>query len=115
MVDTDRSCRGCFLLLLGLWNCGQRSFSVVPISTGRLRIGGRAAIEAIALAVDQAELDISVAHPPFTAFGFLDADRFADQNLADEDEFAVPLDLAVGAHPAHGCLLVIEGLAQRAR
>src|ERR1700688_4359740 len=115
MVDTYRSCKGCFLLLLGLWDCGQRFFGVVHISTGRLWIGRRgAAIEAVALAVDEAELDVGVAYPPLAVLRLLHADRLADQDLADEDEVAVPLDLAVGAHPPNRHRLIIGGLAQRA-
>ena len=49
-------------------------------------------------AIDEAELDVGEANAPVATFGLGDAHGFADQHVADEDELAAPLDLAVGAH-----------------
>jgi hypothetical protein len=74
----------------------------------------RAAIELVGAPVDEAELDVGEADAPVAALGLGDADRLADQHLADEDEFATPLDLAVGAHATDRMIDVVDGLAQRA-
>lgn len=42
----------------------------------------------------------SSGRPRCPRLGLADGVRFADQSLADEDQTAGPLDLAVGAHPA---------------
>ena len=54
--------------------------------------------------VDDRDRHIEEAHLPISAFGFLNGDRLAGESAADMNEIALPLDLAVGAHLAHGRL-----------
>ena len=102
------------LLLLRRWACGQR-VSVVHTSTGGLRRAWQFAAAEPAGLVDEAELDVGVAHPPFSFLGLLDRHRLAHQRLADEDQVAAPFDFAARAHPAHGGVWRIGRLAQGAR
>lgn len=60
--------------------------------------------------VDEAERVIGEADDPVAGLGLGNADRLADQGLADEDESAAPLDLAVGADPPDRVLGIIGGL-----
>ena len=72
-------------------------------------------------AKDAAERDGGERDDPVAGLGLGEADGFADQALAEEDEIAAPSDLAVGAHAAHGVrgvvmrLLQATGIAARAR
>ena len=63
-------------------------------------------------AIDDAEVDPGEANDPVAAVGLGDADGFALQRLADEDQVAAPLDGPVGAHPAHGVPGIVPGLVQ---
>src|SRR6516164_6042236 len=72
-------------------------------------------VEPSAFAVDEAELEGGVAHAPFAQLGSVDPDRLADQHLADEDQIALPLDLAVGPHAADDGVAAVARLAQGAR
>src|SRR5208337_2630980 len=113
MVDTFRHLRGWLLLLLRLWTLWATLLGVVHKSTG-WRPRQFPAAKAATL-VDESELDVGVANPPFARLGLLDRHRLADQGLADEDQGAGPFDRAVRAHPAHGAVVRIVGLAQGAR
>ena len=48
----------------------------------------------------------------FRSFGFNDANRLADQHLRYENLVAAPLDFAVAADLAHGCVRPVAGLPQ---
>src|SRR5258707_1681609 len=87
----------------------SRSWLIGPLPS--LFLCGRPPVEASVIAVDKAELEVGVADTPFTRFGPVDADRFADQYLADEDLIALPLDLAVGADAANDTAVVVVGFA----
>src|SRR5438132_506778 len=87
------------LRLMGLWGCGDRGSDIHQIHTVCWPRGADAG-RAGAAGEDVAELDIGIAHQPVAAFGFADANRFADQRLADKDQLTGPFDLAVAAHPA---------------
>ena len=50
--------------------------------------------------MDVSEFDIGIAHQPVAILGLDDANRFADQRLADKDQLTRPFDLAVAAHAA---------------
>src|SRR5438270_12252351 len=65
--------------------------------------------------MDVAELDIGIAHQPVATFGFADANRFADQRLADKDQLTGPFDLAVAAHPADRDIAAIARLVNPLR
>src|SRR6185312_11307967 len=92
---------------------GPRSgSSIYPRASRRVGLRPRPAQQAMSTAIDVAELDIGVAHAPVAACGLGDADGFADQHLADEDQLARPLDLAIGAHAADRALAAVLGLAQ---
>src|SRR5262249_24482152 len=65
--------------------------------------------------VDEAEFDAGEADPPVAAGALGDANGFADQDLAEEDELAAPLDLAVGVDTSHRMIAVVGRLAQRTR
>ena len=112
MVDTFGHLRGRLLLLLFLWDCGQR-LSVVHKSTGG-RPRQFPAAKAAAF-VEESEFDVGVANPQFARLGLLDRHGLADQGLADEDQVAGPFDHAVRAHAPHGAVVRIIGLAQGAR
>jgi hypothetical protein len=53
------------------------------------------------LAVDDADGHIEEADLPRATFGFLYANRFADERATDLDEIALPFDLAVGSDLAN--------------
>src|SRR5260370_26391632 len=115
MVDTFPHIEGSvLLLLLRRWACGQR-IGVVHTSTGGLQRAWQFAAAEPAGLVDEAQLDVGVAHPPFSPAGLLDADRLADQRLADEDQVAAPFDFAAPAHPTHGGLWRLGQLPHGAR
>src|SRR5260370_18892971 len=115
MVDTFPHIEGSVLLLwLRGWAGGQGS-GVVHGSRGGLQRAGHLAAAERAGLVDEAQLDVGVAHPPFAPVGLLDADRLADQRLADEDQVAAPFDFAARAHSTHGGVWRIGQLAQGAR
>src|SRR5258708_22903652 len=88
----------------------SRSWLIGPLPS--LFLCCRPPVEASVIAVDKAELEVGVADTPFTRFGPVDDDRFADQYLADEDLIALPLDLAVGADAANDTAVVVVGFAQ---
>src|SRR5258705_13777118 len=111
MGDTQ-SCLFGLWLLLDRSACGQRR-SAVHKSTGPSFRVSRP-LEATVIDVDEAQVDVGIAHLPFTGWASADADRLADQHLADEDQLAVPLDLAVRAHPADLAVLAIHRLLQLA-
>jgi hypothetical protein len=81
------------LRLMGLWGCGDRGSDIHQIhrSVGPPE---RMRAEPAALGMDVAELDIGIVHQPVAAFGFADANRFADQRLSDKDQLTGPFDLA---------------------
>src|SRR5262245_38979172 len=56
------------------------------------------------LPVDDADRHVEESYLPVSVFGFLDADRLADQTGADVDRVASPFDLTVGADLAYCCL-----------
>ena len=70
-------------------------------------------LQAVAAMGDRAEHDRAVADRPSAGIVFTQADRLADQCLADVDRFALPFDLAVMAHPPHVVFAVFR-LAQDA-
>src|SRR5215469_10252111 len=94
------------LRLWGLWSCGDRDSDLhhIPRPTGSSQ---RTRAEPSPLRMDVAQLDVDVAHQPVTPRGLDDADRLADQRLADKDQLARPFDLAVAAHAAHRNLVAI--------
>jgi hypothetical protein len=57
--------------------------------------------------MDVAQFDISVTHQPVAALALGDADRLADQRLADKDQLARPFDLTGAAHAAHRNVIAI--------
>src|SRR5271154_2892445 len=65
-------------------------------------------------AIDDAQVDVGEANDPISEHGFGDADRFADERLAEKDELAAPSDLAVAADAADGVVGVVPGLVDRA-
>src|SRR5450631_2345287 len=71
-------------------------------------------LQAVAVVSDRAERDRAVANGPAGLAGLVQAYRFADQGLADEDGLALPLDLAILTHPAHFLIVVVFRLAQNA-
>src|SRR6476660_1334848 len=71
------------------------------------RPGRRKAAKFFVGPVDHTQLDIGEANEPVAIRGLGDADWFADQDFADEDEVATPFDLTVAAHPPHGMLGII--------
>src|SRR5690349_22928853 len=66
------------------------------------RPGRRKAPKLAGPAVDEAEVEVGKAHQPVAALRLGNPDRLADQRLADIDQLAPELDLAVRAHPTHG-------------
>src|SRR5712692_8355822 len=59
---------------------------------------GRGEAAEPAAAIDQAAVALAEAHHMIAGFELGDANRFADQRLADEDAIALPHDLAGAAH-----------------
>src|SRR5580704_10746864 len=59
---------------------------------------GRGEAAEPAAAIDQADVAVAEAHHMIAGFELGDANRFADQRLADEDAIALPHDLAGAAH-----------------
>src|SRR5262245_11463693 len=110
MVDTFRSCNRLLLRLWALWATRLRVVHKPTGLTGRIRW---APAETAAFAVDEAKLKIGETHLPLAAVGLGKTDRLTDQDLADEDEFAAPLDLAVAAHAAHRERVGIDHFAHR--
>src|SRR6266850_4680325 len=102
------------LRLMGLWGCGYRGSDIHQIhrSVGPPE---RMRAEPAPLGMDVAELDIGIAHQPVATFGFADANRFADQRLADKDQLTGPFDLAVAAHPADRDIAAIARLVNPLR
>src|SRR5467141_3944633 len=99
MGDTLAHLASRMLRLMGLWGCGDRASDLHQIHRPGCTVYGTGA-EPAPLRMDVSELDLGIAHQPVAALGFGDADRLADQRLADEDQLARPFDLAVAAHPA---------------
>ena len=87
------------LRLMGLWGCGDRGSDIHQIHRS-VGPADRMRAEPAPLGMDVAELDIGIAHQPVATFGFADANRFADQRLADKDQLTGPFDPAVAAHLA---------------
>src|SRR5262249_15497340 len=73
------------------------------------RPGGRKRAQPCSTPIDEADGNVGKAHDPVAGVGLGDADGFADQGLAEEDEVAGPLDRTIGAHAAHGVLGVVAG------
>src|SRR5258705_7584720 len=111
MGDTQ-SCRLGLWLLLDRSACGQRRSAVHKSTRPSFRVSRP--LEGTVIDVDEAQVDVGIAPLPFTGWASADADRLADQHLADEDQLAVPLDLAVRAHPADLAVLAIHRLPQPA-
>jgi len=84
---------------MGLWGCGDRGSDLHQIHRPGCTVYGMRA-EPAPLGMDVSELDIGIAHQPVAPLGLGDANRFANQRLADKDQLARPFDLAVAAHPA---------------
>src|SRR5271167_2577981 len=64
----------------------------------------------LGLPVDNTEIDFGEADQPVANLGFGNADRLADQRLAEEDHVAAPTDLAIAADLAHGVIGIVPGL-----
>src|SRR6516225_7115022 len=94
------------LRLWSLWSCGDRSSDLhqIPRAAGPAQ---RTRTEAAPLRMDVAQFDIRVTHQPVAALGLGDADRLADQGLADKDQLARPFDLTDTAHAAHRNVIAI--------
>jgi len=86
-----------------LWERGS-DLHQIPRPTGPAQ---RTRTEAAPLRMDVAQFDISVTHQPVAALGLGDADRLADQCLADKDQLARPIDLTGAAHAAHRNVIAI--------
>src|SRR5271169_2575506 len=100
--------------LMGLWGCGDRGSDLHQIH----RCAGpseRTWAEPAPLGMDVPEFDIGIAHQPVATFGLDDANRFADQRLADKDQLAGPLDLAIAAHPADGDVASVARIVEAIR
>src|SRR5260370_39518289 len=101
------------LRLMGLWGCGDRASDLHqihrPVCTDRTRA------KPAPLRMDVAERDIGITHQPVAALGLDDANRFADQRLADKDQLARPFDLAVAAHAADRGIAAVAGLVDPVR
>src|SRR5215813_8762800 len=95
------------LRLLGLWSCGDRVSDLHQIPRPAGPCVQRTRAEPAPLRMDVAQFDIGIMHQPVATLGLEDADRLADQRLADEDQLARPFDLAVAAHSAHRNLVAI--------
>src|SRR5260370_38073687 len=97
MVDTFPHIEGSvLLLLLRRWACGQR-IGVVHTSTGGLQRAWQFAAAEPAGLVDEAQLDVGVAHPPFAPLRLLEADRLPHQRPPDADQVPAPLGFAARA------------------
>src|SRR5258705_4674337 len=105
MGDTQ-SCLFGLWLLLDRSACGQRR-SAVHKSTGPSFRVSRP-LEATVIDVDEAQVDVGIAHLPFTGWASADADRLADQDLATEEPLSVPLTIALPANPADLALLSLN-------
>src|SRR5687767_11131053 len=64
------------------------------------------------VAIDRAEHDRAIVQLERSVGDLAQADRLADQRLAEEQLFAPPFDLAVGAHPPHKLGVGVVRLAQ---
>jgi len=95
------------LRLLSLWSCGDRGSDLPQIPRPAGLSAQRSRAEPAPLRVDVAQFDLGITHQPVAALGLEDADRLADQRLADKDQLARPFDLAVAAHAAHRNLIAI--------
>src|SRR5208282_5034233 len=71
---------------------------------------GRSETMEDAAAIDEAEVVAAEARDLVSVFEFGEANQFARERLADEDEFAPPFDFAGGADPARLVVGVIPGL-----
>ena len=87
------------LWLMGLWGCGDRGSDLHQIHRP-VCPADRTRAKPAPLGMDVSEIDIGIAHQPVAPLGLGDANRFANQRLADKDQLARPFDLAVAAHPA---------------
>src|SRR5215471_128895 len=114
MGDTLIHLASRLLQLMGLWGCGDRGSDLHQIH-GSVGCVQRTGAEPAALRMDVAELDIGVAHQPVASFGLDHANRFADQRLADKDQFAGPFDLAVAAHPADRDIATVARIREPVR
>jgi len=97
------------LRLMGLWGCGDRGSDLHQIHRS-VSPSERTRAQPAPLRMDVSEVDIGIAHQPVAALGFNDANRFADQRLADKDQLAGPFDLAGAAHAADRDLAAIMRL-----
>src|SRR5215471_20124986 len=95
------------LRLLGLWSCGDRVSDLHQIPRPAGPAVQRTRAEPAPLRMDVAQFDVGITHQPVAPLGLEDADRLADQRLADKDQLAGPFDLAVAAHAAHRNLVAI--------
>ena len=64
-------------------------------------------------AIDDAEVDVGEANDPVAAVGLGDADGFALQRLADEDQVAAPLDGPVVRTRRMACQASYQGSSRR--
>ena len=99
---------------MGLWGCGDRGSDLHQIH-GSVCPADRTGAEPAPLGMDVPEFDLSVTHQPVAALGLGDANRFADQRFADEDQFARPFDLAVAAGAADCDIRVIARIGEPIR
>ena len=102
------------LRLMGLWGCGQRGSAVHQIH----RPAGRAQrprAEPVVLRVDVTEFDIGKADQPVAGLGLDNADRLADQRLADKDQIPRPFNLACGPYPPHRDVAAIGRIFEAVR
>src|SRR6516225_7352121 len=94
------------LRLWCVWSCGDGGSDLhqIPRLTGSAQ---RTRTEPAPPRMDVAQFDISVTHQPVAALALGDADRLADQCLADKDQLARPFDLTGAAHAAHRNVIAI--------
>ncbi len=85
---------------------------LVCLASARPGRGRAEAMKFFRPAIDDPEVDVGETNDPVAAVGLGDADGFALQRFADEDQVAAPLDGPVGAHPAHGVPGIVPGLVQ---
>ena len=72
------------LRLLSLWSCGDRGSDLPQIPRPAGLSAQRSRAEPAPLRVDVAQFDLGITRQPLAALGLEDADRLADQRLADK-------------------------------
>jgi hypothetical protein len=62
------------------------------------------------MAVDQADVEITEPHDMVSSLELGDANDLIAQSFADEDQLAMPFDLAIAADPADLMISVVPGV-----